>query len=334
MPPTARIDLVPRSRLAPGAELLHLDPAGVPHRVARDARQLASRARQRRRPVGLDHAALEPVDEHEAVDPAREGRRQVVEHARAPRGAELGDDRPRSPRRGAPARRCARRAPGPRRPSAGARRRCSGRRGGPRPRRRPPRPPSARPARSRPQAARRRRRARACPTTLTIRTCPGPSFARARLTSARQRSGLADGRPNGDGPRHGRGVEAARRRLEHRRIAEAAEDQIGRREGGALDRAHRLVGQETVAEPRVRLDPPGVRQRARRDADGALERAVEEAKRRRRGQPARARRQRGRVRRVPGEGAVEAVRDQGFASSEVSVTMPYRKGSLVSRFRT
>jgi hypothetical protein len=57
-----------------------------------------------------------------------------------------------------------------------------------------------------------------------------------------------------------------------------------------------------------------------------LERVVEEAKGRGRGQPARARRQRGRVRRVPGEGAVEAPGDQGSASSEVNVTMPYRNG--------
>ena len=146
-----------------------------------------------------------------------------------------------------------------------------------------------------------------------------PGEARARPGHIRApHLRLGRGQAERHRPGHACRVEAPRCRLGHRRIAEAAEDQIGRGKGRALHGPHRLVGQEAVAEPRIGLDPLRIGQGTGRDAHRAVHHAIEEARGRRR-HLARAGRQLGRVGRVPGERAVQSIRDQDFDSRESKV---------------
>jgi len=80
---------VPRPRPAPGEYLLHLarrdDKDVGPDNVG----GLASRPLERGIAPLVQDAAVQAVDQHEAVGPRRELRRRLVQRARAPEGAEL-----------------------------------------------------------------------------------------------------------------------------------------------------------------------------------------------------------------------------------------------------
>src|SRR5262249_9103139 len=63
---------IPGARLAPRQELLDLHHRVLEDRAAHDAGARARLAREGLTAVGLHHPALQPVDEHEAVEPRRE----------------------------------------------------------------------------------------------------------------------------------------------------------------------------------------------------------------------------------------------------------------------
>ena len=138
------------------------------------------------------------------------------------------------------------------------------------------------------------------------------------------------GQPHRHGERQVRRVGASRwPRYRHRRIPEAARQEIGRRRGRLGGRADRLVGEDSIAQARIGLDPLRAQQRPGGDADRRGECPVEEADGRRGTQLARARRQLGRVRRVPREGPVDAVGGQAVSSRDAGVQ--FSSGIIASR---
>ena len=108
------------------------------------------------------------------------------------------------------------------------------------------------------------------------------------------------------------------------------------REGGAGRGAYGLVGEHAVAEPRIGLDPSGIRQGAGGDAEQALDAVVEQARAGVCSELARTGRQLRRVCRVPRERPVEAIGDQVAVSiaSMVRVTTLWRNGGRAREART
>src|SRR5215831_16439059 len=81
----------PGACLAPSEQLLDLNLAQRVDVSADDEAVRSALTGERRLPILLHHWALEAVDQDEAVETRREAARQLVQCARAPRGAQLGD---------------------------------------------------------------------------------------------------------------------------------------------------------------------------------------------------------------------------------------------------